>query len=293
MSQVHIKEFSYHIAWHSHSRRPGRHKSNQRGMGMEFRGHTTLLAYPDPRRIDIRQTIRDPLEQVHVRIFNQKSVTPVFVLCDMSGSMQYASTKQDGSSQKKIEIAADIAQSVAQSATRNRDLVGFIGFDDVVREDWLCTLSARPHTTVEMAENLRTYEAEEVGSRGVTEIVRLLPRERSLIFMVSDFHMPIADLEESLVLMQRHHIVPIVLWDSSEYSDLPEFGITNVTDPETGVKRTLFLRKSYRDRILKSFTGRKTAIENLFLRYDMQPFFVENSFDADQLSEYFHQYVAA
>jgi len=293
MSQVHIKEFSYHIAWRSHSRRPGRHKSNQRGMGMEFRGHTTLLAYPDPRRIDIRQTIRDPLEQVHVRIFNQKSVTPVFVLCDMSGSMQYASTKQDGSTQKKIEIAADIAQSVAQSATRNRDLVGFIGFDDVVREDWLCTLSARPHTTVEMAENLRTYEAEEVGSRGVTEIVRLLPRERSLIFMVSDFHMPIADLEESLVLMQRHHIVPIVLWDSSEYSDLPEFGITNVTDPETGTKRTLFLRKSYRDRILKSFTDRKAAIENLFLRYDMQPFFVENSFDADQLSEYFHQYVAA
>ncbi len=293
MSQEHIKEFSYHIAWRSRSRRPGRHKSNQRGMGMEFRGHTTLLAYPDPRRIDIRQTIRDPLEQVHVRIFNQKSVTPVFVLCDMSGSMHYATTKQDGSNQKKIEIAADIAQSVAQSATRNRDLVGFIGFDDVVREDWLCTLSARPHTTVEMAENLRTYEATEVGSRGVTEIVRLLPRERSLIFMVSDFHMPIADLEESLVLMQRHHIVPIVLWDSSEYSDLPEFGISNVTDPETGAKRTLFLRKSYRDRIIQSFADRRLAIENLFLRYDMQPFFVENSFDADQLSEYFHQYVAA
>jgi uncharacterized protein (DUF58 family) len=291
--QKYIKEFSYHIAWRSRSRRPGRHKSNQRGMGMEFRGHTTLLAYPDPRRIDIRQTIRDPLEQVHVRIFNQKSVTPVFVLCDMSGSMQYATTKQDGSSQKKIEIAADIAQSVAQSATRNRDLVGFIGFDDVVREDWLCTLSSRPHTTVEMAESLRTYEATEVGSRGVMETVRLLPRERSLIFMVSDFHMPIIDLEESLVLMQRHHIVPIVLWDSSEYRDLPEFGITNVTDPETGAKRTLFLRKSYRDRILQSFSDRRVAIENLFLRYDMQPFFVENSFDADQLSEYFHQYVAA
>jgi len=293
MSQEHIKEFSYHIAWRSRSRRPGRHKSNQRGMGMEFRGHTTLLAYPDPRRIDIRQTIRDPLEQVHVRIFNQKSITPVFVLCDMSGSMQYATVKQDGTVKKKIEIAADITQSVAQSATRNRDLVGFIGFDDVVREDWLCTLSARPHTAVEMAENLRTYEAPEVGSRGITEIVRLLPRERSLIFMVSDFHMPITDLEESLVLMQRHHIVPIVLWDSSEYSDLPEFGITNVTDPETGAKRTLFLRKAYRERILQSFTDRRKTIEDLFLRYDMQPFFVENSFDADQLSEYFHQYVAA
>jgi len=287
MSQQHIKEFSYHIAWRSRSRRPGRHKSNQRGMGMEFRGHTTLLSYPDPRRIDIRQTIRDPLEQIHVRIFNQKSITPVFVICDMSGSMQY------GSDQKKIGVAADIAQSVAQSATRNRDLVGFIGFDDIVREDWLCTLSARPHSTIEMAENLRTYVAPEVGSRGIIETVRLLPRERSLIFMVSDFHMPISDLEESLVLMQRHHIVPVVLWDSSEYKDLPEFGITNVTDPESGVKRTLFLRKAYRERILQSFADRRKAIESLFSRYDMQPFFVENSFDADLLSDYFHQYVAA
>ena len=283
----HIKEFTYHIGWRSRSRRPGRHKSNQRGMGMEFRGHTTLLAYPDPRRIDIRQTIRDPMEQVHVRIFNQKSVTPVFVLCDMSGSMQY------GSAKKKIDIAADIAQSVAQSVTRNKDLVGFIGFDDVVREDWLCTLSARPHTAIEMADQLRTYQPPEVGSRGVMDCVRLLPRERSLIFMVSDFHMPMHDLEESLILMQRHHIVPIVLWDSSEYTDLPKFGITSVTDPETGAKRTLFLRSSYRSRILQAFADRRKLIENLFLSYDMQPFFVENSFDADQLSEYFHQYVAA
>ncbi|MDO9205822.1 DUF58 domain-containing protein [Methylotenera sp.] len=293
MRPEHIKEFSYHIAWRSRSRRPGRHKSNQRGMGMEFRGHTTLLSYPDPRRIDIRQTIRDPLEQIHVRIFNQKSVTPVFVLCDLSGSMQYGSSMQDGSTRKKIAIAADITQSVAQSAAHNRDLVGFIGFDDVVREDWLCALSTRPHMAIEMAENLKNYQPAEVGSTALIDTVRLLPRERSLIFMVSDFHMPISDLEDALVLMQRHHIVPMVLWDSSEYTDLPEFGITNVTDPETGAKRTLFLRKEYRNRILKSFADRRKAIENLFLRFDMQPFFVENSFDADQLSEYFHQYVAA
>ncbi len=287
MLAPHIKEFSYHIAWRSHSRRPGRHKSNQRGMGIEFRGHTTLLAYPDPRRIDIRQTIRDPLEQIHVRLFNQKSVTPVFVLCDLSGSMQY------GAKQKKLAVAADIAQSVAQSATRNRDLVGFIGFDDVVREDWLCTLSARPHSILEMTEQLRDYVAAEVGSRGIVDTVNLLPRERSLIFMVSDFHMPIADLEESLILMQRHHIVPVVLWDTSEYSDLPEFGITHVTDPETGMKRTLFLRQAYRERILLSFAERRLAIQNVFSRYDMQPFFVENRFDADLLTDYFHQYVAA
>jgi len=287
MRPEHIKEFSYHISWRSPSRRPGRHRSNQRGMGMEFRGHTTLLSYPDPRRIDIRQTIRDPLEQIYVRIFNQKSATPVFVLCDLSGSMQY------GSQQRKISVAADIAQSVAQSATHNGDPIGLIGFDDEIREDWLCTLSARPHLTIEMAEKLKTYQPGEVGSSALIDTPRLLPRERSLIFLVSDFHMPMRDLESALSLMLRHHIIPVVLWDSSEYKDLPEFGITNITDPETGAKRTLFLRKSYREQILKSFADRKKAIEDLFLRYDMQPFFVENTFDADLLTDYFHQYVAA
>jgi uncharacterized protein (DUF58 family) len=287
MRPDHIKEFSYHINWRSNSRRPGSHRSSQRGMGMEFRGHATLLSYPDPRRIDLRQTIRDPMEQIYVRIFNQKSATPVFVLCDMSGSMQY------GSQQRKIAVAGDITQSIAQSVTHNGDPFGFIGFDNEVREDWLSTLSSRPHMAIEMAEQLKSYQPHEVGSTALIDTIRLLPRERSLIFLVSDFHMPIKDLEDSLILMLRHHIIPVVLWDTAEYTDLPEFGIANVTDPETGTKRTLFLRKNYRNRILESFAKRRKAIEDLFLHFDMQPFFVTNQFDADDLSEYFHQYVAA
>jgi len=168
-----------------------------------------------------------------------------------------------------------------------------IGFDDEIREDWISTLSARPHMAIEMAEKLKSYQPSEVGSTALIDTVRMLPRERSLIFFVSDFHMPIKDLEESLTLMLRHHIIPVVLWDTAEYSDLPEFGIANVTDPETGSKRTLFLRKDYKKRILESFTERRKAIEDLFLRFDMQPFFVSNQFDADLLSDYFHQYVAA
>lgn len=282
-----IKEFSYHIGWRSRSRRPGRHKSNQRGMGMEFRGHTTLLSYPDPRRIDIRQTIRDPMEQVYVRIFNQKSATPVFVMCDMSGSMQY------GLPHTKLNTAAQIARSVAQSATRNTDPVGFIGFDDALRDEWLCTLSARPHSVLELADRLENHLPPEVGAGALLDSARLLPRERALIFLVSDFHMPMAQLEAALLLMLRHQIVPVVLWNTAEYKNLPEFGVTSIHDPETGERRTLFLRASYRQRILDSFAARRQAIEDLFMKFDMQPFFVEDQFDADLLTEYFHQYVAA
>ena len=282
-----IKPFSYHIGWRSRGRRPGAHNSTQRGMGMEFRGHTTLLSHPDPRRIDIRQTIRDPLEQVYVRIFNQKSAVPVYVLCDMSGSMQF------GSYQRKISVASDIALSVAKSATANSDPIGFIGFDEHVREDWLCTASFRPHHVMEVAEQLKDYHPGHVGSEGLMEVTRFLPRERSLIFLVSDFHMPMDELEAALALMLRHHIVPVVLWDEAEYKKLPEFGIASVTDPESGARRTLLLRKKYRDRIIQHFEDRRAAIHALFMRYDMPPFFIEHGFDADALTDYFHQYVAA
>ena len=53
--------FDYHINWKSRGHHPGQHKSDQRGMGIEFAGHATLIDYPDPRRIDIRQTMRDPI----------------------------------------------------------------------------------------------------------------------------------------------------------------------------------------------------------------------------------------
>ena len=285
--QNEIKEFSYHISWRSRGRHSGSHSSTQRGMGMEFRGHTTLLSYPDPRRIDIRQTIRDPLEQVYVRIFNQKSATPVFAIADLSGSMNFVGK------QSKVVLTSKIASAIAMSATHNSDPFGFIGFDDVVREDWLCTQSFRAHQALELTAALKNFEPEQVGSAGLNDVNRFLPRERSLIFLISDFHMPINELEDSLSLMMQHHVVPIVLWDSSEYKNLPEFGITSVTDCETGEKRTLFLRKDMRANIVASFEARRAEIEALFMKFDMAPFFVEGDFDADALTEYFHQFVAA
>lgn len=87
--------------------------------------------------------------------------------------------------------------------------------------------------------------------------------------------------------------MPVVLWDADEYTNLPEHGITAVTDPETGAKRTLFLRKDFRNRIIAAFEARREEIYKLFMQFDMPPFYVEGDFDADMLTEYFHQFVAA
>lgn len=281
------KEFTYQIGWRSRGRHPGRHASAQRGLGMEFRGHAPLIAYPDPRRIDLRQTIRDPFEQVWVKIFNQKSSVPVYVACDLSGSMGFSGQM------RKLEIASEIAASAAWSAFRVNDPFGFIGFDEQVREDWMFQSSVKVHGAFELSERLAAYRPGHTGAQGMLDINRFLSRERSLVLLVSDFHMPLEELEKALGTMIRHHVVPLVLWDAAEYRNLPEFGVASVTDCETGSRRTLFLRKPFRDRILQAFEDRRKALEKLFMSFDMPPLFIEDGFNADDLTEYFYQFVAA
>ncbi len=282
-----IKEFSYQIGWRSRGRHPGRHASSQRGLGMDFRGHAPLIAYPDPRRIDLRQTMRDPFDQVWVRIFNQRSSVPVTVACDLSGSMGFAGQM------RKLEIASQITASAAYSAFRVNDPFGFIGFDEQVREDFMFTSSVKVHGAFELAERLATYRPPHVGAGGLANVNRFLSREQSLVLLISDFHMPLEALAQSLSSLMRHQVVPLVLWDGAEYRNLPEFGVASVTDCETGTRRTLFLRKSYRERILQSFEERRVALEKLFMSFDMPPLFIENGFEPDDLTEYFYQFVAA
>lgn len=281
------KEFTYQIGWRSRGRHPGRHVSAQRGLGMDFVGHAPLIAYPDPRRIDLRLTMRDPFEQVFVRIFNQRSATPIFVACDMSGSMSFSGHHH------KLQIAAELTASAAYSASRIHDPFGFIGFDEDVREDWLVHSSTRMQAAFDTAERLRDYKPELRGGYGLTQVYQHLPRERSLVFLISDFHMPLEMLHEAMSQMQRHHVVPVVLWDGAEYRDLPQFGVTHVSDAETGEKRTLFLRGDMRERIQQSFADRRAALNTLFTGFDSPPFFIEDGFDADALTEYFYQFVTA
>src|SRR5690606_37075311 len=196
------KEFTYQIGWRSRGRHAGRHVSAQRGLGMDFVGHAPLISYPDPRRIDLRLTLRDPFEQVFVRIFNQRSATPIFVACDLSGSMGFSGQHH------KLQTAAELTASAAYSASRIHDPFGFIGFDSAVREEWLVHLSSRMQAAFDAAERLSEYRPEPVDGNGMLQVHRHLPRERSLVFLVSDFHMPLDVLEASMYSMLRHHVVP-------------------------------------------------------------------------------------
>lgn len=287
MTEGQIKAFTYQIHWRSRSFHAGQHRGAQGGLGMEFRGNVPLTDYPDARRIDLRETLRDPGEQVHVRIFNQKNPAPIFAVCDLSGSMQFTGRRN------KLALAAEIAASVACSAHQNGDRFGFIGFDDSVREDWLVSPSHRMDEALDLASRLMNYRPAETGAEGLPDVSRYLGTSRALVFLISDFHMPPEQLERAINTLSRHHVVPIVLWDAQEYRQLPQLGLSTIIDPETGAQRALLFRRELRERFESAFAKRRAMLEALFLRYEIPPCFIDDAFDAEALTEYFHQLSAS
>lgn len=285
METVYAKPFEYVVPWKSASIQLGSHRGTQRGLGFEYRGNVNLVDYPDARRMDIRQTIRDPFEQVQVRQFNQESTTPVYVLSDLSSSMQFKGKR------RKLDKAMEIATAVANAAYQAGDLFSLIGYNDEVIEDFTLPLSRDLHQSKSVIEYLQHYQTMRVGTEGLSEAPNYLSQDRSLIFWVSDFHMPLTVIEKAMAAMSAHKVIPVILWDDQEYKSLPKLGFSTMIDPETGLNRTIFFRKELKEKFVTQFEQRKQALDTLFLKYESPALFVDGDYDAEVFTHYFEQYM--
>lgn len=285
MSLGHIKPFFYNIPWKSSSVHLGNHLGTQRGLGDDYKGNVSLVDYPDARRMDLRQTLRDPFEQVQVRTFNQDNTTPVFAVCDLSSSMQY------GSDRRKLDKAMDIAFSVASSAFNAGDIFGFVAYADHVFDE--LSTAANHHLTqsLELISELAVFKQNQLGSKGMLDMPNYLSQKRSLVFWISDFHMDIELIEQSLNAMSAHQVIPIILWDEGEYKTLPSFGFANLIDPESGQDQTVFFHKALKEKYLESFLKRRELLESVFLSFDYPPLFIESEYSPDIISNYFEQFM--
>jgi uncharacterized protein (DUF58 family) len=250
---------------------------------LEFHGHVPLIAQPDPRQLDVRATLREPFGQLMVRSFRQSSAIPVYLLADLSGSMGFTGTR------RKIELLAQFAAAVAFSAYRTGDPFGFFGCDATIRRELTVPLRWHRGLGAERLERLSVFEAEGRSVHGLREIVPELGRQKSLIFLVSDFHLPLPKLAGLLDALSHHDVVPVVLWDSAEYERLPRWGWAELAEAETGRTRRLFLRPSLRAAIRDSYERRRIELRHLFVSHGREPFFLIDRFDPDALTRYFYQ----
>jgi uncharacterized protein (DUF58 family) len=283
MIPEYAKPFFYQVPWKSSSIHFGEHRGTQRGLGDEFKRNMTLIDYPDARRMDLRQTLRDPYEQVQVKLFNQDNTTPIFAVCDVSSSMQFRGQR------RKLDLAKEIAASIAYSAFETSDVFSVIAYHQQVIETLTLSLSHHVHQAFEVIDQLGRFEQMRVGAEGILEVPQYLSQHRGLVFWISDFHMPLSLIEQALNAMSSHQIIPVVLWDECEYKKLPKFGFGNMIDPETGMNRTILFRQAVREQFEDAFAARKHNLETLFTRFDSQAIYIHDQYDPDVMSRYFEE----
>lgn len=277
-----LQELHYRIGAPALGHFPGHHRSSRGDSGFEFRGHAALLDAPDPRRLDLHASLRDPFGNWIVRVYSQRKAIPVVMVADLSASMSFIGTH------RKLDVLADFVDSLAWSAWRTGDSFGFVGCDSSVREDVLLPPTRSRGMGGALAGTLRTLHLQGRSARALVLAHRFLGRQRSLVFLVSDFHLPLPEVEAVMASMAHHDLVPVVLWDPLEFGLTPRQGLAQVTDPETGVTKLLWWRPALRERWLAAHRQRRDALLRIFRVQQLKPLFIEGAFDANAVTRHFH-----
>jgi uncharacterized protein (DUF58 family) len=272
-----LRPLPYRLRWRPEGIFPGAHPGRGEGAEGEFRRHVSLLRQPDPRRIDLRVSLRDPYGELHVRQFAPRRAVPVAMLVDLSGSMRFGAAVAGP--------VAELGALLALSAVRSGDNFALFGCDDGVNEVASLPLSRRRGLEAEVRERLMAARPRGAGAAGLFEAAGRLPGRRSLVFLVSDFLMPADEIERLLDALWRHDVVPVVLRDGALEEDLPRWGLIELGDLETGAARLVFMRPALRARWLRAARERQAALAGLFARRGLRPVTLKDALDTDALAQ--------
>ena len=340
-------EFHYRLPGRIGGQRPGSHPGSSLGSGLEFVAHRNLYDYPDPRRLDLRASLRTLTEDWLVRVNRQRAGTAVRALVDVSASMSF------GGQRPKLHVVADFVEALGMSAFRVGDAVGMMAFDVAERTDLFMPARVSRGMGSIMGEALRELSDGARGARGPTRSARVehelrgtqtgrdshgpelrtqarrdavraahgaragrdaagaahgarpagelgasdgleeaasrLAGQQGLVFLISDFHWPLARLDSALDLMAHATVIPIVIWDAAETEPPTRNALASLSDMESGARRTLWLRPKLRDEWRQGVARRRSEIDSYFNAHTIRPFYMEGRFDADALSRYFFE----
>jgi uncharacterized protein (DUF58 family) len=203
----------------------GEYHSVFKGRGMEFDEVREYQHGDDIRTIDWNVTSRTGHPFVK-RYVEERELT-VMLLIDASASGLFGSAGK-----LKGEVAAEISALLAFSAIKNNDRVGAMLFTDRI-EKFIPARRGSTHVLRVIREVLY-HKPEGRGTRiqKALEHLNLVVRKRAVVFLISD--LLDQGFEQSLKVANRRHDVVILQIVDPREQELPDVGIVELRDAETG-----------------------------------------------------------
>jgi uncharacterized protein (DUF58 family) len=203
----------------------GEYHSVFKGHGIEFDEVREYIPGDDIRSIDWNVTAR--MGHPFVKRFSEERELTVLFVVDVSGSQSFGS-----GARAKSELAAEITCLLALSAIKNQDKVGLILFSDRIEK----SIPPRKGRTavLRLVREVLATEATRRGTdlAGALRFLNQIQKRRAVVFVISDF-MDRNYERELRVTAQHHDVVCCSVSDPREL-DLPDVGLVEIQDPETG-----------------------------------------------------------
>ncbi|HXE64075.1 MAG TPA: DUF58 domain-containing protein [Bryobacteraceae bacterium] len=205
----------------------GEAKTRARGAdGIEFAGLREYEVGDEVGRIDWSATAR--LRKPWVRTYLEARGFPVIVMADIS-----ASTRCSHAEATPHEMIVDLAARLASAGVWNGCETALLLFADTVRQ-YVSPASGAGQLTriVQALEGTRPVGTGLTDAAAAFDFLQRTKQRRSLIFLLSDFlYDGFADALRRCA--SRHEVVAIGI-DGISRGEIPDCGLVNVRDPETG-----------------------------------------------------------
>ncbi|MBM4149027.1 MAG: DUF58 domain-containing protein [Lentisphaerae bacterium] len=203
----------------------GEYHSVFKGQGIEFDEVREYVPGDDIRTIDWNVTART--QHPHVKRFSEERELTVVFLVDISGSQSFGS-----GTRSKSEVAAELTCLLALSAVRNQDKVGLILFSDRI-EKFVPPRKGRTAVMRLVREVLAAGETlHGTDIAGALRFLNSVQKRKAVVFLISDFIARSYE-KELRVTARRHDVIACPVSDPREF-ELPDVGLVELQDPETG-----------------------------------------------------------
>lgn len=237
----------------------GEYHSAFKGRGMAF-AEVREYQYGDDIR-DIEWNVTARFNKPFVKVFEEERELTVMLCVDVSGSLEFGSNVQT-----KRRMQTEIAATLAFSAIQNNDKIGVIFFSDRI-EKFIPPKKGRKHILYIIRELLEFKpESNRTDVACAVEYLTSVIKRRCTAFLLSDF-IDDKDFRQPLTIANRKHDVVAVQVHDRRVAELPDVGLMQVRDAETGEEMLVDTgSKKVRNMHAAWWRGQQNRLREIFTR---------------------------